>query len=114
MTTFHLIHQITFPERMGPTVDQFVEFMRDEYFPAVFKGPTRVGEVTGLALLRGVSGTHERTNTFLMDVSFDGLATGDASVDEEMQRKFESFPGAHVERLGAYEKVAVWPEDAEA
>jgi hypothetical protein len=111
--SFEIIHQITISERMDPsTIDTFEEFMRNEYFPAVFKGPPRVGQVTGLALLRGVEETHERTNTFLMQVSFDGLASGDARVDEEIQRKFDSF-GARVERLGAYATVAVWPEEAE-
>jgi hypothetical protein len=49
----------------------------------------------------------------LMQVSFDGLASGDARVDdEEIQRKFDSF-GARLERLGAYATVAVWSEEAE-
>jgi hypothetical protein len=111
---FEIIHQISIAERMDPsTIDAFEEFMRNEYFPAVFKGPTRVGQVTGLALLRGVEETHERTNTFLMQVSFDGLASGGARVDdEEIQRKFDSF-GARLERLGAYATVAVWSEEAE-
>jgi hypothetical protein len=113
--SWEIIHQITIPERMDPsTIDAFEEFVRNEYFPAVFKGATRVGQVTGLALLRGVEETHERTNTFLMQVSFDGLASGGARVDdEEIQRKFDSF-GARVEHLGAYARVAVWPEEAEA
>jgi len=114
MRTLEIIDRITIPERMHPdTIDAFVEFMRDEYFPAVRKGPTRVGQVTGLKLLRGVSETHEPTNTFFMHVTFDGLAQGRAIVDEEIQRKFDSF-GTRVERLGAYEKVAVWREEAEA
>ena len=88
--------------------------MRDTYFPAVDKQSTRIGQVTGLALLRGVTETHATTNTFLMHVSFDGSATGDTRVDdEEVQHRFE-FYSQHFERLGAYEKVAVWPEDAEA
>lgn len=111
--SWEIIHQITIPERMDPsTIDAFEEFVRNEYFPAVFKGATRVGQVTGLALLRGVEETHERTNTFLMQVSFDGLASGGATVDDEIQRKFDSF-GARVEHLGAYATVAVWPEEAE-
>jgi hypothetical protein len=108
-----IFHQITLPEQQDS--DAFEAFMRDEYLPAVNMGPTRVGEVTGLTLLRGVSGTHERTHTFLMQVSFDGLAHGDAWVDdEEVQRKFESFDPRD-ERLGvAHVEVAVWPEDAPA
>ena len=113
MSDFEIMHRITIPERGDPSrSDAFEEFMRDDYFPAVFTGATRVGQVTGLRLLRGVSGTHEPTNTFLLHVSFGGLAGGDATVDEETQRKFDSF-GAQVERQ-AYQNVAVWPEEAEA
>jgi hypothetical protein len=112
MRTFHSFRQITLPEQQD--ADAFVEFMRDEYLPAVYTGPTRSGQVTGLAVLRGVGGTHESTNTFLMHVSFFGLARGGASVrDEEVQRKFESF-AAQDEYLGDYEEVAGLREDAEA
>ena len=112
MSAFQIIHQITLSEQQD--ADAFVEFMRDEYFPAVHKGPTRVGQVTGLALLRGVSPTHERTHTFFMEVGFNGLATGGVRVDdEEVQRKFAAF-GARVEHLGAYDEVAVWHPEAEA
>jgi hypothetical protein len=112
MAIFQIIHQITLPERMDG--NRFEEFMRDKYFPAIDKQSTRIGQVTGLALLRGVSETHNTTNTFLMHVSFDGTATGHTRVvDEEVQSTFE-FYSQHFERLGAYEKVAVWPEDAEA
>ena len=112
MSTFHfqIIYQITLPERMiGET---FVEFMRDEYFPAVYKGPTRVGQVIGLSLLRGVAETHEGMNTFLMLVKYAGMATGNVNVDnEEVRQKFEALYGAHVERLGAYNQVAAWSEN---
>lgn len=113
MGAFQIFHQITLSEQQD--ADAFEEFMRDEYLPAVNTAPTRVGEVTDLALLRGVSGTHERTPTFLLRVSFDGLADGDARVDdEEVRRKFDSFEPRD-ERLGvAYAEVAVWPEEAQA
>lgn len=117
MSDYEIVRRITIPERVGPSSsDAFEEFMRDEYFPAVFKALPHVGQVTGLKLLRGVTATHEwqyePTNTFLLHVNFIGLASGDASVDEETQRKFDSF-GAQVERR-AYMNVAVWPEKAEA
>ena len=100
-----IIYQITLPERMiGET---FVEFMRDEYFPAVHKGQTRVGKVTGLSLL-----SHEGMNTFFLHVSYTGLATGDVRVDnEEVRKKFEGLYGAHVKRLGTYNEVAAWSEN---
>ena len=105
-----IIYQITLPERMiGET---FVEFMRDEYIPAVHKGPTRVGQVTGLSLFRALAETHEGMNTFFMHVSYNGLATGDVRVDnEEVRQKFEALYGAHVKRLGTYNEVAAWSEN---
>jgi len=114
MGAFQIFHQITLPEQQDAVA--FEEFMRDKYLPAVHMGSTRVGAVTGLELLGGVSGTHERTHTFLLRVSFNGLAQGgDAWVDdEEVQRQFGSF-GPRVERLGvAFDEVAVWPQDAQA
>src|SRR5829696_8051840 len=112
MSVYEIMHRITIPERGDPSrSNAFEEFMRDEYFPAVDTRSTRLGQVTGLKLLRGVSSTHELTNTFLLHVSFGGSAS-DARVDEETQRKFDSF-GAQVERQ-AYRNVAVWPEETEA
>src|SRR5215203_1260683 len=113
MSVYEIMHRITIPGRGDPSrSDAFEEFMRDEYFPAVDTQATRLGQVTGLKLLRGVSSTHELTNTFLLHVSFGGSASHDARVDEETQRKFDSF-GAQVERQ-AYRNVAVWPEETEA
>jgi hypothetical protein len=106
MKGFQIIHQLTLPEDQD--AEAFVAFMQDEYFPAVHKGPTRVGQVIGLALLRGVSATHERTRTFYLLVNFDGLATGDVRIDDaEVQDKLASFR-VRGERLGAYDEVAVW------
>jgi hypothetical protein len=112
MSDFEIMHRITLPEGGDRSrSNAFEEFMRDEYFPAVFKGSTRVGQVTGLTLLRGVTDTHRQTNTFLLHVSYGGSASGDAIVNEKTQRKFDSF-GAQVHRQ-AYWNVAVWPEEAE-
>jgi hypothetical protein len=109
MSSFLIIHQITLPEEQDSNT--FIEFMRDEYLPAVHKGPTRVGQVIGLALLRGVTATHERTNTFHMHINFGGLATGKLRIEnEEVQRKFETF-GARVEHLGTYGEVAAWSDE---
>jgi hypothetical protein len=109
MSTFLIIHQITLPEKQD--AEAFMEFMRDEYFPAVHKGPTRVGQVTGLTLLRGVTETHERMHTFFMHVNYAGLATGKLRVDkEEVQSKFETF-GARIEHIGAFDEVAAWFEN---
>jgi hypothetical protein len=112
MQGFQIIHQLTLPEDQD--AEAFVAFMQDEYFPAVHKGPTRWGQVMGLALLRGVSATHERTRSFLLLVNFDGLATGDIRIDDaEVQGKFEGF-GVRIDRLGAYDEVAAWQAESGA
>ena len=100
------IYQIELPEDQD--VEAFVTFMREEYFPAVDRGPTRVGAVTGLALLQrldvhsheaGADNAHE----FYLHVDWSGLpGCRDSYVnDEEIRRKFESF-GARVKPLGYY------------
>lgn len=107
-----IVKKIKLPEEQDP--DAFATFMRDEYFPAVHKGATRVGAVEGLTLLQ-----HSQTrvigsgNAFLMLTEWNGLPPGEGVPvvdDEEVQRKFESF-GAQVEALGVHDQVAVWPKD---
>jgi len=43
-----IIYQIKLPNKQD--AEAFVKFMDEEYFPAVHKGPTRVGQVTDLVL----------------------------------------------------------------
>jgi hypothetical protein len=110
MTTYQIIYQIKLPPRM--IAETFVEFMQEEYFPAVHKGPTRVGQVTRLTLLRSGAETDEEINTFFMHVSYSGLAPRDISVDDkEVKLKFETLYAKHVKRLGTYFKVADWPDE---
>ena len=45
-----IIYQIRLPKKQD--AEAFVKFMREEYFPAVHKGATRVGKVTDLVLLQ--------------------------------------------------------------
>ena len=45
-----IIYQIRLPKKQD--AEAFVKFMQEEYFPAVHKGPTRVGQVTDLVLLQ--------------------------------------------------------------
>lgn len=111
MGNFQIIHRITLSDEQD--ADAFETFMRDEYLPAVHKGPTRVGQVTSVTLLRGVADTHQRMPTFLMNVGYDGMATGRVNVDDQAVRdKFESF-GAQIERVGAFTQVAVWDEESD-
>jgi hypothetical protein len=93
----------------GKDGDAFEEFMADRYFPAVRKGPTRVGQVTGLTLWRGRAETHVETDTFMVIMDFSGLATGQLRVDDDdVQRDFEAF-GAPLQRVGVFSQRAVWP-----
>ncbi len=109
-----IIYQISLPKKQNTKA--FVKFMREVYFPAVHKGQTRVGQVSGLTLL-------ERSNEFEGDdlsheffwhVDWDGQPTGKVSVDDEkVARKFESFK-ADVKRIGSYVEVAAWPGEGES
>ena len=45
-----IIYQIRLPKKED--AEAFVKFMQEEYFPAVHKGPTRIGQVTDLVLLQ--------------------------------------------------------------
>ena len=99
---------IIYQTRLGKKKDiqGFVDFMRDEYFPAVHKGPTRVGQVTSLELLK--SDSPDATAEFYWHVGWSGLSTGDVQVvDEEVLRKLEFF-GARIKRVGFYHEVSVW------
>jgi hypothetical protein len=110
MGDLKIVYQVSLTEEQD--ADVFETFMKDRYFPAVRKLPTRVGQVTGLALWRGVADTHESAHTFLVHMSYAGMAFGELIVDDdEVQAAFEAF-GAPLERLGAYDERVVWPEDA--
>lgn len=86
--------------------EAFATFMRREYFPAVHKGPTRVGQVTGLALFQGES--TDTSYEFFWHVGWSGLSSGGPRVtDAEVRRKFDSFR-AKITPLGSYSKVAAW------
>ena len=109
-----IIYQIRLPKKQD--AEAFVTFMREEYFPAVHKGATRVGQVTDLMLLQheneveGDDVEHE----FFWHVGFSGLRSGKAHVDDEkVTRKFESFK-ADVKRIGSHREVAAWHKGDEA
>jgi hypothetical protein len=103
-----IIYQITIPKKQNTKA--FVKFMREEYFPAVHKEQTRIGQVTGLVLL-------ERQNAFEGDdvesefywhVGWSGLPDGNAHVDDEnIAHKLAAFK-AEIKRIGSYEEVVVW------
>jgi hypothetical protein len=109
-----IIYQIKLPKKQD--VEAFVKFMSDEYFPAIHKGATRIGQVTDLTLLErenemeGDDVEHE----FFWHVGWSGLRSGNARVDDkEVARKFESIK-AKVKRIGSHREVAAWPKGAVA
>jgi hypothetical protein len=78
----------------------FAEFMRDEYIPAVHKGPTRIGQVAELELLQG--NTTETSHRFLWLVRWNGLEHEKAGArvdDEAVARKFEGFGAGMTEHV---------------
>jgi hypothetical protein len=103
-----IVYRTTLGE--GQDGDAFEAFMRERYFPAVRKGPTRVGQVLGLQLWRGLADAHESTDTLLVVMDFGGLSTGELYVDDhDVESAFEAF-GASLERVGAFSEKGVWPE----
>ncbi len=103
-----IIYQIRLPKNQD--AEAFVKFMHQEYFPAVHKGPTRVGKVTDLVLLQAETEGRTTGCEFSWHVGWSGLATGDVRLDDEtVARKLELFK-ARIKRRGFYSEVAAWHE----
>lgn len=104
-----IVYRIDLPQEQDPAA--FVTFMRDEYLPAVRKGPTRVGQVLGLTLQQDGSSSEPVGHSFLLLVEWSGL-TGNYTYlrveDEGVEGRFGAF-GAPLHLLGAYREVARWP-----
>jgi hypothetical protein len=103
-----IIYQINLPKNQDTKA--FVKFMREEYFPAVHKGQTRVGQVTDLVLLERQNAFEgdDLGNEFYWHVGWSGFPDGNAHVDDEkIAHKLATFK-AEIKRIGAYEEVAVW------
>ena len=101
-----IIYQIRLPKKQD--AEAFVKFMREEYFPAVHKGPTRVGQVTDLVLLQEEPEGRTTGCEFFWHVGWSGLPDGEFQVDdEEVARKLQSFK-VRTKRLGFYSEVADW------
>ena len=101
-----IIYQIKLPKKQD--AEAFVKSMKEEYFPAVHKGATRIGEVTDLVLLQEEPGGRTTGCEFFWHVGWSGLAMGgDRLDDEKVAGKLESFK-AGIKRLGFYSEVAAW------
>jgi hypothetical protein len=79
--------------------------MNEEYFPAVYKGPTRTGQVTRLLLFQSETGGGVRQ--FYLHAT--GVMRHPKVDDENISRKFNSF-GAEVHDLGEFFEAAEWPK----
>jgi hypothetical protein len=107
-----IVYQIKLPKKQD--AEAFVKFMREEYFPAVYKGPTRVGQVEDLVLLQEEPESRTTDCEFFLHVGWNGFPNGHISVDDDaITRKFDAFE-ASLERLGSYEEVAVWHQSKAA
>jgi hypothetical protein len=104
-----LISRIELPKKQDAAA--FGEFMRDEYIPALHKGPTRVGMVQDLELLQR-AGT-DSSHTFLCLINWDGLNPGPTFLgrvdDEDVLQRFEGF-GASVKPHVSWQEVARWSQ----
>lgn len=101
-----IIYQITIPKKQDAEV--FARFMQEEYFPAVSKGPTRIGQVTDLVLLQGLKETDasDMEHHFIWQVGWSGLHGGNARLEnKEVENRFQSF-NAKMKRIGMFEEVA--------
>ena len=104
------IFEIELPDDKDPA--EFVAFMEEEYLPAVHMGPTRVGQVEELRLLRKDGGDDDATSTegahtFLLVVTWSGLQlyNGADPKDEAVGQKFERF-GATIKDGAAWREAA--------
>ena len=84
----------------------FVEFMRNEYMPAVETGgPTRIGVTEGVQLLQSTN--PDKSRRFLWVVKWNGMEhpqAGSFHVDEATARKFDEY-GAVRKPHNAWQEV---------
>lgn len=103
-----IIYKIKIPATKDP--EAFAKFMRDEYFPAVHKGATRVGKILGMRLVQGGRDEYASSNEFYWLIEWSGLTQGEPRVDDEaIAEKFKKL-GAKPKRLGLFTDVAAWAE----
>jgi hypothetical protein len=104
-----IIYKIKLPAKQD--AEAFVQFMRDEYFPAIHKGATRVGKVEHMQLLQGGRDEQAGTHDFYWLVDFSGLSFGSPHVDDEaIAIKFRAFD-VEPKRLGFFNKIASWKDE---
>ncbi len=102
-----IIQRITVESGQDP--DEFVRFMRDEFLPAMRRGPTRIGQASYLELLQG--NTQGTLDEFVLLV--EGLMSFQPGfVGSELQEKFERFAGQLEGPSGRYQLCRCLARDA--
>ena len=104
-----VVFEIKLPKSKDP--ETFAAFMRDEYMPAVHKGPTRRGTVTSVSLSqrRNLHAGDDFARNFLMRVGWEGVDLDDLPrIDgDAVNAKLDSFK-LRVKCLGEFDRVANW------
>ena len=104
-----VVFELKLPSGKDPEV--FAAFMRDEYMPAVHKGPTRLGQVTSISLSqrRNLHAGNDFERRFLMLVDWEGVELdGLPRVDgDAVKAKLDGFK-LRVKPLGEFSEAARW------
>jgi len=96
-----LIFKIKTPKKIDS--EAFVKFLTEEYLPAVHRGPTRVGQITGLVLLQATP----PGDGLYLNVEWSGLPRTDLPIDDpKAKEKFAEF-GAKLKFSGSYDEVRI-------
>lgn len=100
-----IVYQLELPKEQD--VEAFLTFMRAAYLPAIHTGPTRTGQVLGLALWQEDTESETGGQTFFLHVEWNGLGGNYARLrldDEAVEGRLAGF-GARLHRLGLYREV---------
>jgi hypothetical protein len=104
-----VVLEVKLPKDKNP--ESFAAFMRDEYVAAVHKGPTRLGQVSSIALSqrRNLHAGDDFERSFLMIVGWDGVELDHMPrIDgEAVNAKLGSFK-LKVKPLGEFNEIAGW------
>jgi hypothetical protein len=102
-----VVLEIKLPKSKDP--ESFAAFMRDEFMPALHKGPTRAGQVLSVSFSQrqNLHAGDDFKRTFLMLVGWEGvpLTTLPRIDGEAVKARLESFK-LRVKPLGEFDAVA--------
>jgi hypothetical protein len=108
-----VVLELKLPKNKNP--ETFAAFMREEYMPAVHKGPTRRGQVSSVSLSqrRNLHPGDDFERSYLMIVGWDGVDLDELPrIDgDAVKAKLDSFK-LKVKPLGEFSEVAGWAKSA--